>query len=62
MSQLEAKSSDPASVTAVRSLLLPSSLIATSSIKTLVFAKTDSHADDIIQTVREEFAEGNKFL
>ena len=29
--------------------------------KTLVFAKTDSHADDIIQTVREEFAEGNKF-
>ncbi len=29
--------------------------------KTLVFAKTDSHADDIIQTVREEFAEGNAF-
>ena len=29
--------------------------------KTLVFAKTDSHADDIIQTVREEFSEGNKF-
>ena len=29
--------------------------------KTLVFAKTDSHADDIIQTVREEFGEGNKF-
>ena len=29
--------------------------------KTLVFAKTDSHADDIIQTVREEFAEGNQF-
>ena len=29
--------------------------------KTLVFAKNDSHADDIIQTVREEFAEGNKF-
>ena len=29
--------------------------------KTLVFAKTDSHADDIIQTVREEFAEGNNF-
>ena len=29
--------------------------------KTLVFAKTDSHADDIIQTVREEFAEGNRF-
>ena len=29
--------------------------------KTLVFAKTDSHADDIIQTMREEFGEGNEF-
>ena len=29
--------------------------------KTLVFAKTDSHADDVIQTVREEFGEGNQF-
>ena len=29
--------------------------------KTLVFAKTDSHADDVIQTVREEFAESNDF-
>lgn len=29
--------------------------------KTLVFAKTDSHADDIIQTIREEFSEGNDF-
>ena len=29
--------------------------------KTLIFAKTDSHADDIIQMVREEFAEGNEF-
>lgn len=29
--------------------------------KTLIFAKTDSHADDIIQTVREEFNEGNSF-
>ena len=29
--------------------------------KTLVFAKTDSHANDIIQIVREEFAEGNEF-
>ena len=29
--------------------------------KTLIFAKTDSHADDIIQTVREEFAGGNEF-
>jgi type I restriction enzyme R subunit len=29
--------------------------------KTLVFAKNDSHADDIIQTIREEFGEGNQF-
>lgn len=29
--------------------------------KTLIFAKTDSHADDIIQIVREEFAEENHF-
>jgi len=29
--------------------------------KTLVFAKTDSHADDIINIVREEFGEGNEF-
>ena len=29
--------------------------------KTLVFAKTDSHADDIIQIIREEFAEENNF-
>jgi len=29
--------------------------------KTLIFAKTDSHADDIIKIVREEFAEENKF-
>ncbi|MCO4890905.1 DEAD/DEAH box helicase family protein [Cupriavidus sp. WGtm5] len=29
--------------------------------KTLIFAKTDSHADDIIQTAREEFGEGNAF-
>lgn len=29
--------------------------------KTLIFAKTDSHADDIIQTVREEFGQGNAF-
>ncbi len=29
--------------------------------KTLIFAKTDSHADDIITIVREEFAEGNAF-
>ena len=29
--------------------------------KTLIFAKTDSHADDIIQIVREEFGEANAF-
>lgn len=29
--------------------------------KTLIFAKADSHADDIIQIVREEFGEGNEF-
>lgn len=29
--------------------------------KTLIFAKTDSHADDIIQIFREEFGEGNDF-
>lgn len=29
--------------------------------KTLIFAKTDSHADDIINIVREEFSEGNEF-
>tara|TARA_X000000950_G_scaffold288611_1_gene406289 strand:+ start:1670 stop:4480 length:2811 start_codon:yes stop_codon:yes gene_type:complete len=29
--------------------------------KTLVFAKTDSHADDIIKIIREEFDQGNDF-
>ena len=29
--------------------------------KTLVFAKTDSHAEDIIRIIREEFNEGNDF-
>ena len=29
--------------------------------KTLIFAKTDSHADDIIQTARQEFGKGNEF-
>lgn len=29
--------------------------------KTLIFAKTDSHADDIIRIVREEFDAGNDF-
>jgi type I restriction enzyme R subunit len=29
--------------------------------KTLIFAKTDSHADDIIQIVRDEYGQGNAF-
>jgi type I restriction enzyme R subunit len=29
--------------------------------KTLIFAKIDSHADDIVRAVREEFGEGNEF-
>lgn len=29
--------------------------------KTLIFAKTDSHADDIINIAREEFGQGNDF-
>jgi type I restriction enzyme R subunit len=29
--------------------------------KTLIFAKTDSHADDIVQAVREVYAQGNAF-
>ena len=29
--------------------------------KTLIFAKTDSHAEDIIEIVRDEFAEENSF-
>ena len=29
--------------------------------KTLVFAKLDSHADDIVKTIKEEFGKGNEF-
>ena len=29
--------------------------------KTLIFAKTDSHADDIVQIVREVYGQGNQF-
>jgi len=29
--------------------------------KTLVFAKTDLHADDIVKVIREEFGRGNDF-
>jgi type I restriction enzyme R subunit len=51
---------NPATATATSS-----SATATSSTfevpKMLIFAKSDSHADDIIKIVREEFAEENKF-
>jgi type I restriction enzyme, R subunit len=30
--------------------------------KTLIFAKDDSHADDVVQIVREEFGKGNEFI
>ncbi len=30
--------------------------------KTLIFAKDDSHADDIVEIVREEFGKGNELL
>ncbi|HEU0078802.1 MAG TPA: type I restriction-modification enzyme R subunit C-terminal domain-containing protein [Longimicrobiaceae bacterium] len=30
--------------------------------KTLIFAKDDSHADDIVKIVREEFGKGNEFV
>jgi type I restriction enzyme R subunit len=29
--------------------------------KTLIFAKDDSHADDIVKIIREEFGKGNDF-
>src|SRR5690606_8190628 len=29
--------------------------------KTLIFAKSDSHAEDIVKIVREEFGKGNEF-
>jgi len=29
--------------------------------KTLVFAKDDSHAEDIVEIMREEFGRGNEF-
>jgi type I restriction enzyme R subunit len=44
--------------TAVESTIFPA---RKETPKTLIFAKTDSHADDIIQIVREVYAEGNAF-
>jgi type I restriction enzyme R subunit len=29
--------------------------------KTIIFAKDDSHADDIVEVVRQEFGKGNDF-
>ncbi len=43
---------------AVETQLFPT---RTETPKTLIFAKTDSHADDIIQIVREEYGQGNAF-
>lgn len=44
--------------TAVETQIFPS---RTETPKTLIFAKTDSHADDIIQMVREVYGQGNAF-
>ncbi|AJE02089.1 type I restriction endonuclease subunit R [Geobacter pickeringii] len=44
--------------TAVETEIFPS---RTETPKTLIFAKTDSHADDIIQIVREVYNQGNAF-
>jgi type I restriction enzyme R subunit len=30
--------------------------------KTLIFAKDDTHAEDIVEIVRQEFGKGNQFL
>ncbi|MBK6629324.1 MAG: hypothetical protein IPG35_17320 [Flavobacteriales bacterium] len=54
-----------ASGTAIKALKLPVETeifpTGTEVPKTLIFAKSDSHADDIIQIVREEYGEGNDF-
>ncbi|MFZ1325381.1 MAG: type I restriction-modification enzyme R subunit C-terminal domain-containing protein [Candidatus Contendobacter sp.] len=44
--------------TAVETLIFPA---RQETPKTLIFAKTDSHADDIIQIVREVYGQGNAF-
>ena len=44
--------------TAVETQIFPA---RTETPKTLIFAKTDSHADDIIHTVREVYGQGNAF-
>lgn len=50
-------------ITAYRDRVLPALFeqYTTSVPKTLIFAKDDSHADDIVQMVREVFGKGNDF-
>lgn len=43
---------------ALKSELFPTRTVTP---KTLIFAKDDAHADDIVKIVREEFAQGNEF-
>ena len=44
-----------------RDQVLPQVLPGRGSAETLVFAKDDSHADDIVRVAREVFHEGNDF-
>ncbi|RYG15390.1 DEAD/DEAH box helicase, partial [bacterium] len=49
-------------VRAFRDHMLPESFPGRSEVpKTLIFAKDDSHADDIVKIVRQEFDKGNQF-
>jgi type I restriction enzyme R subunit len=49
-------------IRAFRDSILPAAFPDRTSVpKTLIFAKDDSHADDIVQIVREEFGAGNDF-
>jgi type I restriction enzyme R subunit len=50
--------SDPGHETAVETQIFPA---RKETPKTLIFAKTDSHADDIINIVREVYGQGNAF-
>ena len=45
-----------------RNAVLPAAFLGRREVpKTLIFAKDDSHADDIVRLARQEFAEGNEF-
>jgi type I restriction enzyme R subunit len=49
-------------IRAFRDRLLTEIFLGRSEVpKTLIFAKDDSHAEDIVQIVREEFGKGNEF-